>query len=109
MPKHPNKTITILYKSNFIDLKILYNIWRTDDKSFNPSEWPFPTKIKESDSSSKYRPSKYIVIDHSALKQCWPNCVILMSVITDTQSLTGAFSSFASGGVFGIMASNNQL
>lgn len=29
-PKHANKSITIAYKSMFIDLRILYSIWKAD-------------------------------------------------------------------------------
>lgn len=42
MPKHPNKSVTILYKATMVELKIMYTLWKTDDKSINPTEWPFP-------------------------------------------------------------------
>lgn len=48
LPKHPNKSVTILYNSGNVDLKIMYTIWKTDDNSINPTEWPFPTTIKQS-------------------------------------------------------------
>ena len=45
LPKHPNKSLTVLYHSDHVDLKIMYSIWKTDDKSMDPSEWPFPIQI----------------------------------------------------------------
>ena len=42
LPKHPNKSVTILYKATLVDLKIMYSIWKTDDHSLSPAEWPFP-------------------------------------------------------------------
>lgn len=65
LPKHPNKSVTILYRADFIDLKIMYTIWKTDDKSISPTEWPFPTEIKNTpeDATSPLlltRPTKLI-------------------------------------------------
>lgn len=37
LPKNKNRSITILFKSDFVDLKLMYTIWKTDDKSINPS------------------------------------------------------------------------
>ena len=37
MPKHLNKSVTILYKADMVDLKVMYTIWKTDDTSISPS------------------------------------------------------------------------
>lgn len=42
LPKHQNHSTTIFYKSTLVDLKIMYALWKTDDKSIDISEWPFP-------------------------------------------------------------------
>jgi len=65
-----------------IDLKLMYSIWKTDDQSINPNEWPFPNKVAIDPTKSNqfaYRPTQFIHIDNEALKKCWPNCVILVS------------------------------
>lgn len=45
LPKHQNKSVTLLYRSSFIDLRLAYVLWKTDDKSINPAEWPFPHQL----------------------------------------------------------------
>ena len=35
LPKHQNKSVTILYQADFIDLKIMYTLWKTDDTSIS--------------------------------------------------------------------------
>ena len=49
MPKHNNKSVTVLYRADYIDLKIMYSIWKSDDKEIIPEEWPFPTQLKGND------------------------------------------------------------
>ncbi len=47
IPNHSNHSTTIFYKSSLPDLKIMYKLWKTDDKSMDPSTWPFPVEFKE--------------------------------------------------------------
>jgi len=47
IPNHPDHSATIFYKSTIVDLKIMYTLWKSDDKSIDPSEWPFPLEFKE--------------------------------------------------------------
>ena len=47
IPNHPDHSTTIYYKSTIVDLKILYTIWHSDDKSIDPTEWPFPLNFKK--------------------------------------------------------------
>lgn len=37
IPNHQNHSTTIFYKSTVVDLKIMYNLWQTDNKNMNPS------------------------------------------------------------------------
>lgn len=84
LPKNKNRSITILYKSDFVDLKLMYTLWKTDDKSINPAEWPFPQDYKaQNPAKLAFMPTKFIHIDSSALKGCWPNCVLLISTFKD--------------------------
>jgi hypothetical protein len=46
IPTHQDHSATIFYKSSFVDLKIMYSLWQTDDKSMSPALWPFPTEFK---------------------------------------------------------------
>ncbi len=69
LPKHINKTVTLIYRASFIDLKLLYMVWKTDDKTINAADWPFPMKIRDKDkSAARFKPSKYVLIDQAALK-----------------------------------------
>lgn len=88
MPKHQNHSATIFYKSSLVDLKIMYTLWKTDDKSIDPSEWPFPLEFKENEKLSQltFKPIDFIHIDPSQLTTCWPNCVILMSIAPDLKA-----------------------
>lgn len=45
LPKHQNHSATIFYKPSVVDLRIVYNVWRSDDLSINLSEWPFPVDL----------------------------------------------------------------
>ena len=107
-----NKTVAIVYSSDSVDIKIMYSIWKTDDKMINPALWPFPEHYKESAGSKSpllsYRPTKLIHIDSVLLKKCWPNCVVLVSIFED-QSVTGRYNSFLQSQTFKIMASNNYI
>jgi hypothetical protein len=42
IPTHKEHSTTIFYKSTVADLKIMYSLWKTDDVSMDPSDWPFP-------------------------------------------------------------------
>jgi hypothetical protein len=111
-PKHQNKSVTILYRSEVVDLKIMYNIWKTDDQSINPANWPFPTKWTEEAKSPHqlyYRPTQFIHIDTHILKKCWPNCVILISTVEDDSFLKNRYNSYLQNSLFKIMASNNYI
>jgi hypothetical protein len=43
-PKHYNKDVMIIYYNNLDSLRILYTLVKTDSKSINPEEWPFPER-----------------------------------------------------------------
>jgi hypothetical protein len=97
LPKNKNRSITVLFKSDFVDLKLMYTIWKTDDKSINPSEWPFPTEVKGDNQKTSllfFMPTKFIHIDSGSLKNCWPNCIVLISTFKDENSLKGKYNSF---------------
>lgn len=46
IPSHRHHSTTIFYKSTVADIKIMYSLWKTDDKSMDPSTWPFPLEFK---------------------------------------------------------------
>ena len=37
LPQHLNKSVTILYQPDEVDLRIMYSVWKSDDKKINPS------------------------------------------------------------------------
>jgi len=47
------------------------------------SQWPFPLPLDQpsKDSSQPIKPPQFIHIDAEQLKKCWPNCVILLSLM----------------------------
>jgi hypothetical protein len=72
----------------------MYNLWKTDDKSINPEEWPFPVEKKDESkkmTSWSYRPTQYVHIDSDSLKNCWPNCVVMISMKFDSHALKGVY------------------
>ena len=92
----------------------MYSIWKSDDKKINPSEWPFPVEIKNEGEKSNspylfYRPTQIVHIDHEALKECWPNCVVLVSVFENTEGKKSQYKSFIDNSAFKIMASNSYI
>lgn len=83
LPKHPNHSATIFYQPSSVDLKIFYTVWTADDLSVDVGEWPFPETFKEHEKRLEFKPLQYIHIQPEKLKTCWPNCVILMSLLVD--------------------------
>lgn len=91
-PKHENKSVEIMYRSVFTDLRITYSIWKADDKNIDPTEWPFPKTVPTSSNDYKvtlFRPTKHISIDSTALKQCWPSCVVLVALLKNSTQVRG--------------------
>lgn len=111
LPKNKNRSITILYRSDFVDLKVMYTLWKTDDKSINPAEWPFPQDYKAAQNPAKlaFAPTRFIHVDSGALKGCWPNCVLLVSTFKDEKSLKSVYGNFLQASQFKIMASSNFI
>jgi hypothetical protein len=88
----------------------MYTLWKSDDKSINPSEWPFPFEYKgEAKSSLLYTPTKFIHIDSEVIKSCWPNCVLLISTFKDEKSLKSIYNNFLQESQFKIMATSNFI
>lgn len=54
---------------------------------------------------------QYIHIEPAKLKSCWPNCVVLISMITDNEAFQQAVEKNSSvlDARFKIMASNNYI
>lgn len=113
LPNHQNHSTTIFYKSTVVDLKIMYSLWKTDDHTIDPSQWPFPFEFKENQNISEltFKPLHFIHIEPARLKDCWPNCVILLSIAPDFKAAQAANASLASylEQDFKIMASNNYI
>ena len=63
-PKQKDHATTIFYKSSIPDLKIMYTLWESDDKSINPAQWPFPLEYKENEQLSEltFKPLHFIHI-----------------------------------------------
>lgn len=115
IPNHAEHSTTIYYKSTLVDLKIMYNIWKTDHKNMNPANWPFPLEFKENQKLSElqFKPLHFIHIESAQLKECWPNCVVLLSIAPDTAKLKAKADSDKKKAYdnedFKIMASNNFI
>lgn len=60
------------------------NLWKKDAKLNLPSTWPFPKKATSSKDdehyTSAYHNSHSITLNNKSLSECWPNCIILISV-----------------------------
>lgn len=81
-----------MYRSVFTDLRISYSIWKADDKNIDPTEWPFPKTVPTASNDYKvtlFRPTKHISIDSTALKQCWPSCVVLVALLKNSTQVRG--------------------
>jgi hypothetical protein len=46
VPKHQNKSITILYNTTYQRLRLSYKLWKNKETKFDPSKWPFPEEDK---------------------------------------------------------------
>ena len=42
----------LLYHSQIASLKLAYNLWKTDQQSISPLEWPFPDQTLRKVSST---------------------------------------------------------
>ena len=99
-----------------MDLKLTYQLWKSDDTSIPISEWPFPANFHANDevaSNELFRPTRFVHIDNSELKKCWPDCVILLSLFPNQKDLesiekkpTPFYNIYHN---FKIMASNNLV
>lgn len=63
LPKHINHSATIFYKPSIVDLRIVYSIWKSDDLSINPSEWPFPTTLEQPGKRFEFKPLQYVHVE----------------------------------------------
>ena len=116
LPKHDKHSITIFYHSPSVELKLGYTLWKSDDTSIDITTWPFPQHFNSSDPSPKNmqnRPIRFIHIEHTQLKGCWPDCVVLLSILPNEEQLskmekkpTPFFTQYHN---FRIMASNNLV
>ncbi|CAD8086724.1 unnamed protein product [Paramecium primaurelia] len=85
----PNsKSIDInLFASTFYGKFVLHiNIWKLDTIK-HKSDWPFIDKEDDSDISSGSTNQIHRTIKSTALDQCWPDCVLLISIqsVQDSQ------------------------
>ena len=86
LPKHAKHSITIFYHSPSIDLRLGYTLWKSDDTSIDITSWPFPTALNISGLSLETdhtRHVRFIHIEHEKLKVCWPDCVVLLSIMSN--------------------------
>ena len=111
IPKHPHHSATIFYHPSSVDIKIQYNVWKSDDLSVSQWEWPFPGGVMQHTNRLDFKPLQYIHIEPDRLKICWPNCVVLMSIMIDQDAYTRAVGQNESAieAHFRIMASNNYI
>ncbi len=90
LPKHEKHSTTIFYHSTLVDLKVAYTLWQSDDTSIDVSQWPFPTDFSKSqskDSAMVFKPPQFIHIGTAEMKECWPKCVVLVSIMPDKKEL----------------------
>ena len=62
LPKHQNHSATIFYKPSVVDLRVVYSIWKSDDLSISPAEWPFPMTVEGPGKRFEFKPLQYIHI-----------------------------------------------
>ena len=107
-PKHKNKSVTLTYHSDMVDLKIAYALWKFDYSAITPADWPFPEKISEHKALG-FSPTQFVHVSEDYLKKCWPNCVLLVTTFKDDSGLKGKFNSYLEESKFKIMVSNNYM
>lgn len=105
-PKHVDNDIVIIYSTIAEDLRLSYTLWKSDSKSIDPSEWPFPERSqleKQTDISS----INHVSIGKETFKeQCWPDCVVLITLYRDKQTDFKVLEGYTD---FKIMVSNSQI
>jgi len=52
-----------------------------DDKNINPVDWPFPKADDKTPIHLDVKKVRYVNINKQAVKSCWPNCLLLVSLI----------------------------
>lgn len=67
-PKHNDKNVVLLYYTPMEDLRLTYTLWKSDSKTLNPTEWPFP-KVAASDNQPSLRTVNHVTIDKELLKK----------------------------------------
>ena len=101
-PQHRGKDVNIIYKSSDSDLRLVYKIF-AKFADVSPGDWPFPNEKPNEKNSihSHFKPVKHVSIHSNELRDCWPSCIVLMSLISfDHKEIEGNFS---------LMATNNIL
>ena len=110
-PKHQNKSITVLYNTTYFRLQLSYKRWKNKDEHFDPSKWPFPEE-QNSTELAQFSPLRHISISPEPLKDCWPDCVILFTLLgIDRANITNitAWDDKRVNDSFSIMASNDVI
>ncbi|CAK88562.1 unnamed protein product (macronuclear) [Paramecium tetraurelia] len=75
-----------LFASTFYGKFVLHiNIWKQDNVK-HKSDWPFIDTEDDSDISSGSTNQIHRTIKSSALDQCWPDCVLLISVQSEQET-----------------------
>lgn len=102
-PHHEDKDINVIYKSSEVNLRITYRMFLAHRQDLNPGRWPFPQQKSNQDNQkhSFFKPVKHLSVSQNEMKECWPNCVLLMSLLNfEHKEVEGNFS---------IMVTNNIL
>lgn len=82
-PHHEDKDINVIYKSSEINLRITYRLFLARQQDLNPAKWPFPRESSNQNNvkHAHFKPIKHFSVSQVKMSECWPNCVLLMSLL----------------------------
>lgn len=79
VPSQKNESLDIFSYSYGIPYSLYFKIFHNVNLS-SPMEWPFD-EVLESDIHYKNKNSYFITFNSSIFKSCWPDCVLLISLV----------------------------
>lgn len=79
LPKHQNRTITVLFHTDDAHLFLTYKIHNIKS-SPSPQDWPFQHAAPNTQMHPTTAQTLEIAGDDPAIQACWPDCAVLLNV-----------------------------
>lgn len=97
----------INFKTSDPSIRIKYRLFDAGGDRIDPSSWPFPSETLTDDDlleQQQFKPINHFSISKDLLKVCWPDCVVLVSLINIESD-----GQIKGDGSFSLMGSNSII